>query len=121
MTARTYYEESEALLRSSGDKGDLARLVHTLGYIAQHEGDYTRAETQFRKSLAMFRRLGNRRGIAECLAGLAGLRARQGQPAMGANMLGAAETLVAGHRRRLVAGRPGGGGTEPGDHPLSFG
>jgi hypothetical protein len=29
--ARTYCEESEALLRSSGDTGDLARLVHNLG------------------------------------------------------------------------------------------
>jgi tetratricopeptide (TPR) repeat protein len=92
--ARTYYEESEALLRSSGDKGDLARLVHTLGYIALHEGDYTRAEKQFREALAMFRQFGNRRGIAECMAGLAGLRARQGEARWGANMLGAAETLL---------------------------
>jgi len=92
--ARTYYEECEALLSSTGDKGDLARFAHSLGYVAQYEGDYARAETQFRKSLAMFRRLGNRRGIAECLAGLAGLRARQGQPQWGATMLGAAETLL---------------------------
>ncbi len=92
--ARTYYEECEALLRSSGDKGDLARFVHNLGYIAQHEGDYTRAETQFRKSLVMFRQLGNRRGIAECLAGLAGLKARQGGSQWGATLLSAAETLL---------------------------
>jgi predicted ATPase len=92
--ARTYYEESEALLRSAGDKGDLARLIHTLGYVAQYEGDTVRAEAQFRESLAMFRRLGNRRGIAECLAGLAGLRARQGHPQWAATMLGAAESLL---------------------------
>jgi hypothetical protein len=72
----------------------MARFAHSLGYVAQYEGDYARAETQFRKSLAMFRRLGNRRGIAECLAGLAGLRARQGQPQWGATMLSAAETLL---------------------------
>jgi tetratricopeptide (TPR) repeat protein len=92
--ARTYYEESESILRSSGDKGDLARLVHTLGYVAQHEGDYARAESQFRESLAMFRRLGNRRGMAECMAGLAGLRARQGQVEWGAIMLRAAESAL---------------------------
>jgi tetratricopeptide (TPR) repeat protein len=92
--ARKYYEESEALLRDTRDKGDVARFVHTLGYIAQHEGDYARAESQFRKSLAMFRQLGNRRGIAECLAGLAGLKARQGEPQWGATMLGAAESLL---------------------------
>lgn len=92
--ARVYYEESETLLRKSGDKGDLARLVHSLGYVALYEGDLIKAENQFRESLAMFRQLGNRRGIAECLGGLAGLRARQGQVFWGAKMLGAAETLL---------------------------
>ena len=89
-----YYKESEDLLRTTGDKGDLARLVHTLGYIAAHVDDDTLAEAQFRESLAMFRRLGNKRGIAECIAGLASLRAKQGKPQVGAQMLGAAEALL---------------------------
>jgi tetratricopeptide (TPR) repeat protein len=92
--ARTYYEQSESLLRSIDDKGDLARLIHTLGYIAQYEEDFELAEAQFRKSLTMFRRLGNRRGIAECLAGLAGLKARQGQTQWGTIMLSAAESIL---------------------------
>jgi len=92
--ARKYYEECEVLLRDTGDRGDMARFVHSLGYIAQHEEDFERAESQFRKSLRMFRRLGNRRGIAECLAGLAGLKARQGEPQWGAALLSAAESLL---------------------------
>jgi tetratricopeptide (TPR) repeat protein len=92
--ARVYYEECETLLRSTGDRGDVARFVHNLGYIAQHEEDFELAETQFMKSLTMFRRLGNRRGIAECLAGLAGLKARQGEAQWGATMLSAAESLL---------------------------
>jgi predicted ATPase len=92
--ARSYYEECEALLRDTGDTGDLARFVHSLGYIAQHEGDYARAESQFRKSLTMFRQLGNRRGMAECMAGLAGLKARQGIAEWGAIMLSAAESVL---------------------------
>jgi predicted ATPase len=92
--ARKYYVESEALLRATGDQGDLARFVHSLGYIAQHEEDFELAESQFRKSLGMFRRLGNRRGIAECLAGLAGLKARQGQVAWGTTLLSAAESML---------------------------
>jgi predicted ATPase len=92
--ARKYYEECEILLRDTGDTGDMARFVHTLGYIAQHEGDYARAESQFRQSLKMFRRLGNRRGMAECMAGLAGLRARQGNAEWGAIMLSAAESAL---------------------------
>ena len=82
------------MLVDTGDTGDLARFVHSLGYVAQHEGDYARAESQFRKSLTMFRRLGNRRGIAECLAGLAGLKARQGEVEWGATLLSAAESLL---------------------------
>jgi tetratricopeptide (TPR) repeat protein len=92
--ARTYYEECEVLIRYTGDNGDLARFVHSLGYVAQHEEEYERAESQFRKSLTMFRRLGNRRGMAECMAGLAGLKARQGNPEWGATMLSAAESAL---------------------------
>ena len=92
--ARKYYEDCEALLPDSGDKGDAARFTHSLGYIAQHEGDLERAESQFRKSLRMFRKLGNRRGMAECMAGLAGLKARQGHMQWGAVMLIAAETVL---------------------------
>ena len=92
--ARKYYEECQSLLNGTGDEGDGAHFVHSLGYIAQHEEDFELAEAQFRKSLAMFRRLGNRRGIAECLAGLAGLKARQGQTKWGAVMLSAAETVL---------------------------
>jgi len=92
--ARKYYEESESLLRATGDRGDVARFVHNLGYIAQHEEELELAESQFRKSLTMFRRLGNRRGISECLAGLAGLKAQQGQTVWGATLLSAAESLL---------------------------
>lgn len=92
--ARKYYEECESLLRTTGDRGDVARLVHNLGYVAQYEEEFGLAESLFRKSLAMFRRLGNRRGIAECLAGLAGLKARQGHAEWGAIMLSAAESML---------------------------
>jgi predicted ATPase/class 3 adenylate cyclase len=92
--ARTYYEACEAYLRDTGDRGDLARFAHSLGYVAQYEGDYAGAEAQFRQSLVMFRRLGNRRGMAECMAGLAGLKARQGQAEWGAIMLSAAESVL---------------------------
>jgi tetratricopeptide (TPR) repeat protein len=93
--ARPYYEEAEALLRDEGDRGgDLARLVYSLGYIALHQGDLVHAEAQFHDSLAMFRRLGNKRGIVECLAGLAGLTALHGEPERAAVLLSASGTLM---------------------------
>ncbi len=91
--ARDYYLQSERLLREMGDVGDLARLVHTLGYISQHEGDLDQAEANFRESLAMFLKFGNQRGIAECLAGLAGLRAERGNAARAAALLAAATAI----------------------------
>jgi len=94
--ARKYYVECEGLLRATGDRGDVARFVHNLGYIAQHEEELESAESQFRKSLTMFRRLGNRRGMAECMAGLAGLKAQQGQVEWGTTLLSAAESLLTG-------------------------
>ena len=42
----------------------------------------------------MFRQLGNRRGMAECMAGLAGLKARRGDAEWGAIMLSAAEVIL---------------------------
>ena len=42
----------------------------------------------------MFRRLGNKRGIAECIAGLASLRAQQGKLQHAARLLSAAEALL---------------------------
>lgn len=93
--ARAYYKQSESLLREMGDKGDLARLVSSLGYTALHEGDFAKAREHFLESLALFRRLGNKRGIAENLAALANLRAREGQLILAAQVLSAAEAMMA--------------------------
>jgi tetratricopeptide (TPR) repeat protein len=92
--ARQYYEESESLLRVTGDQGDLARLVHNLGCVAQHEGNFEKAKALFNESLAMFRKFGNKRGIAECLMGLAGLKAEEGQAHQAARLFSAAEAIL---------------------------
>jgi predicted ATPase len=89
--AEEYYRRTEELYRQADARGDQARLVHTLGYIAQHKGDLKEAETLFRESLALFRKLGNHRGIAECLAGLAGLATELGKHKWAAPLLGLAE------------------------------
>jgi hypothetical protein len=77
-----------------GDKGDLARLEHNLGCVALHEGDLQKAAERFNASLKVFRILGHKRGIAECLASLAGLNAASGQMQPAARLLGAAEAML---------------------------
>ena len=68
--------------------------MHTFGYIAQHKGNYAEAEALFLQSLNDFRELGNHRGIAECLAGLAGLAAERGEHAWAVTLLSAAESQL---------------------------
>jgi len=43
----------------------------------------------------MFRKFGNKRGIAECLMGLSGLKAEDGQPQQAARLFSAAEAILA--------------------------
>jgi predicted ATPase len=92
--AEEYYRRTESLYEQADARGDQARLVNTNGYIAQHKGNYQEAHALFQESLSDFLELGNHRGIAECLAGLAGLAAEQGKHEWAAPLLGAAENLL---------------------------
>ncbi|MGA9531431.1 MAG: tetratricopeptide repeat protein, partial [Anaerolineales bacterium] len=92
--AEDYYLRTEALYQQADSKGDQARLMTCLGYIAQHKGDRERAHSLFLDSLREFRKLGNQRGMAECLAGLAGLAAEGGAQDWAAPLLSAAEARL---------------------------
>jgi tetratricopeptide (TPR) repeat protein len=92
--AQAYYEQSEALLREMGDKGELARLVHNLGSVAQHKGNLGQAREKFLESLSMFLKLTNQRGIAESLAALAGIWAEERNFEASARLMGAASNLL---------------------------
>ncbi|MDX1436168.1 MAG: tetratricopeptide repeat protein [Anaerolineales bacterium] len=72
------YDKAEAHYRKTAEyygiadaKGDQARLESVFGYLAMHKGDFAEARELFYQGLEDFRELGNQRGIAECLAGLA--------------------------------------------------
>jgi len=83
-----------------------------LGLVARRQGDRVAARSRYRESLALRRELGDRRGIAECLEGLAeedrgtapcrDQTPSQGQPERAARLLGAAEAL----RTRIGAPLP---------------
>jgi predicted ATPase/Tfp pilus assembly protein PilF len=89
--AEEFYRRTEALYAQADAKGDQARLVHTFGYIAHHKGENEEAKALFLESLSDFQELGNHRGIAECLAGLATLATEQEKYEWAAPLLGAAE------------------------------
>jgi tetratricopeptide (TPR) repeat protein len=92
--AEEYYRRTEELYQQADARGDQARLIHTFGYIALHKGNFDEARALFTESLNAFRELGNHRGIAECLAGLAGLAVVQGKHEWAAPLLSAAESQL---------------------------
>lgn len=92
--AEGYYQRTRELYAQADAKGDQARLLNTFGYIAQHKGEFDEAEALFQESLADFRELGNQRGMAESLAGLASLAAEQGQHQWAVPLLSAAESQL---------------------------
>jgi hypothetical protein len=81
----------------------MAGLLHNLGYVSLHQQDAVRAAELFAESLSLFRDAGDRRGLAECLAGLAGVAAVAVQPVRAAQLFGASEALLEAIGARLSA------------------
>lgn len=69
--ARHRLEESLALFRQVGDRLGMGYALHSLGRVAHAEGNDQQARVFFREALPIREELGDRRGIIECLEGLA--------------------------------------------------
>lgn len=91
--AEKLYSECLALYRDMGDKDEFPSLLHNMGYVARHHGNYSEAIALFREGLAVHHEMHNHAGIAECLAGIAGVLTSQGTARQGARLFSAAETL----------------------------
>jgi predicted ATPase/class 3 adenylate cyclase len=90
-------EVYEALLvqaRKVGAPLLMALGLHRLGQIARHRGDFAKAASLLKESLKMHREAGNKPGIAECLAALAGLAASEGRLDGAVRLFGAADALL---------------------------
>ncbi|HEV7127416.1 MAG TPA: LuxR C-terminal-related transcriptional regulator [Ktedonobacterales bacterium] len=92
--AAAHYQESLALLRGQGITGTVPSLLHNLGWLALRGSAGRRALRLFRESLSLFRGQGDQRGMAECLAGLAGTLGALKQPDRAARLFGAAEAQL---------------------------
>jgi predicted ATPase/DNA-binding CsgD family transcriptional regulator len=57
---------------------DRARVLDGAGILADYQGDYSRAEALYQRSLDTWRALGNQRGVARALNGLGGMAAVRG-------------------------------------------
>lgn len=69
--AADLYASSLRIYRDLDNRLETAHVTHNLGYLALHVGDIALARARFSESLRRFRSLGQPRGQAEALAGLA--------------------------------------------------
>jgi ATP/maltotriose-dependent transcriptional regulator MalT len=95
QAAQALLEESLAIWHEMDLQSHLAYSLHRTGRVAQHQADLGAARSRFVEGLAMQRDSGNRRGIADCLEGLAAVTGAQQQPERAARLLAAAEALRA--------------------------
>ena len=71
----------------------IASAIRSQGRLAYLKGEFAAAWTHYTESLAGYRDLGDKQGMARCLAGLGNLMARQGQPERAARLWGAATAV----------------------------
>lgn len=93
--AEKHYLESKEIFQDVISSPDVARANHSLGFIALARGDYVRAGALFREGLDLHQKLGVKRGVVECLAGLAAVKGAQGQAAQAVRLLSAARSQMA--------------------------
>ena len=93
--AERNYRESMELFRSVGSTPDVARADHSLAYVALWRDDYVEAAELFEQSLGLYQQVGVKRGIVECLNGMAALAAMSGQKEAARRMVATARAQFA--------------------------
>jgi predicted ATPase/DNA-binding CsgD family transcriptional regulator len=91
--ARTLYEESLGLYKSIGNENSSALVSHNLGCVALGLRQFPQALSQFAEGLRLHHKHGDQRGVAHCLAGLAGALGQCGQAELACQLFGSAEVL----------------------------
>ena len=92
--AAAHYRESLELAGAAGPPGWRTETLRALGHATHLLGDDRAARAHFTEALRLCRDLGDRRGVAECVGGLACLAAGT-QPGRAVRLLGAATAAVA--------------------------
>jgi non-specific serine/threonine protein kinase len=91
--AAPLYEESIRLFETLGLPADPSR-VHNLAYVALSQRQTARAESRFREALDAFERIGDPRGVADCVIGLGCVRAAERRPSEAARLFGAGDAAL---------------------------
>jgi tetratricopeptide (TPR) repeat protein len=92
--ARSYYNDALPLLESAGIVGDVTRTKFALAYVALRLDDVEDAQRSFGLALDEYTRMGNHRGVAECLQGFASVAVAQDEGQRAARLFGAADRAL---------------------------
>jgi tetratricopeptide (TPR) repeat protein len=93
--AEAHYRESQALFQQTTSAPDVARAQHSLGWLSLARDNLAEARSLFRHALALHQQLGIKRGVVECLAGLAAALAVEAASEDGDEAAATAVTLFA--------------------------
>ncbi|HEU5300393.1 MAG TPA: tetratricopeptide repeat protein [bacterium] len=94
--ALALHEQSLAVFRRVGYRWGMAWTTWNLGLLAHGRGDHDQARAHFVESLELYHARDDRRGIAQCLEGLAAVLFAWGQAGSSARVLSAADALREG-------------------------
>jgi predicted ATPase/DNA-binding SARP family transcriptional activator len=100
--ARSFYEETAAILREHGDKNFLAYSVRRLGQLACRQGDYEKAIALSKESLSLNQKVGDRRGVMACIASFAAIAVARGRFEHAARLMASVEHQLASIGTRLL-------------------
>ncbi len=93
--AAKFYEDSLIAFEGLGNVSSRSGVLHNLGHVARRRGQYPAAARYFSQSLKLFREQHDQLGIAECIVGIAGVASGTKNAAEAAQLLGAADQLLA--------------------------
>lgn len=92
-TARRRHQDALDVFVAAGDRHGAGYAITGLGYDALLDGDRDEAQARYLEGLRLARELGDRRGIAESLDGLAGVAALGDDPVRAARLWGVAKRI----------------------------
>ena len=90
--ADALYDESFSLFKELGSF-QTAAVSHNIAHVRLSQGEGVQAAMLFNQALNEFRKMGDMKGVMDCLTGLAGVAIQFGQPEIGARLLGACEKV----------------------------
>lgn len=90
--ADAFYKDSLTLFKELGSSQVTAAL-HNIAHVRLGQGDGAGAASLFHQALGEFRELGDQKGMADCLMGLAGVTIQMSHLEKGARLLGACEKI----------------------------